>query len=101
MSWEVERRNDIFEYMINSGMHDSILNYMKGELFRAQWNRDVEKLCKQTINEVGIDQISYDQLLSKVITNAKKQVPEQIRENVCQMIRVAIEENLSLTSNNH
>lgn len=98
MSWNGVDHNDVFEYMINSGMHDSILNYMKGELFRAEWNRDIEKLCKQTIKEVGIDQINYDQLLNQVMSPAKKLVPEQVQQNVFNMIRVAIEDKLATSS---
>ena len=52
----------------------------------VQWREDVRQLCRQEINENGIDNLTADKLFDLIAAKAREMIPQEIKEEVKQKL---------------
>lgn len=83
-------RQKVLEYLIESGERDKIMLQLRTKLREKGWNKQVQGLCNETIQEVGVQKIDMDTLTEQVIPKAIGLVPSDVKRDIKHQLEAII-----------
>ena len=84
----IQRRLD------ETGGRERLLNYLREQLLSCGWNENVKDLCKEAIqSKKGLENVNLEQIVSDVLVEAKKMIPEEVKAMFLQRLLLSIEQD--------
>eukprot|EP01125_Pyxidicula_operculata_P001500 TRINITY_DN11365_c0_g1_i1.p1 TRINITY_DN11365_c0_g1~~TRINITY_DN11365_c0_g1_i1.p1 ORF type:complete len:144 (-),score=33.24 TRINITY_DN11365_c0_g1_i1:59-490(-) len=105
---ELILKENIYRELAISGQREILKSYFRTKLTHSGWKENVQGFCREQINDIGLKNVTVDQMFTSVEQPARDLVPNEIKaEMVDQVIKFAYScakksmENNNLNNNNN
>jgi len=82
-----------------SGERERLGQLLRNRLLECGWKDKVVVLCKDVVRDVGVDNITLDQLINEVTPKARQMVDDSVKRELLQRIKTSLQNQNSLNHN--
>ncbi|MFH4976442.1 hypothetical protein AB6A40_003151 [Gnathostoma spinigerum] len=72
---------------VESGERDRVKELLSQRLRESGWVEQIENMCRTTIQEKGIDNVTLEDVINEVKAPARRAVPDEVKRELMQTIR--------------
>ena len=66
---------------------EELTEYLRSRLIECGWRDQVTNMCRNMIQKHGVEQIKFAHIINEVQPEAKRKVPDQVKNDLLVMIR--------------
>lgn len=66
---------------------EQLTETLRSRLIECGWRDQVAVMCRNLIQDRGVEQIKFEQLIKEVTPTARASVPDQVKTDLLEMIR--------------
>ncbi|XP_068155369.1 enhancer of yellow 2b transcription factor [Drosophila tropicalis] len=76
---------------LNNSDNMALKDLLHHRLSECGWRKDIEHKIRQKISELGVANLTHEQLAAEIIPQARASVPEDVRKEMLIRVRAALE----------
>ncbi|XP_053440709.1 transcription and mRNA export factor ENY2-like [Nycticebus coucang] len=96
MNKDAQMRAAINQKLIEIGERERLKELLKTKLIECGWKDQSKALCKEVIKDKGPEPFTVDDLVAKIIPKGRALVPDSIKKDLLQRIRIFLAQHASL-----
>ncbi|XP_054166302.1 transcription and mRNA export factor ENY2-like [Oppia nitens] len=81
--------------LTESGEKDRLIQLLRTRLLECGWRDQVVMQCKDVVRDVGVENITIDQLIQEVTPKARQSIPDSVKRELLQKIKTSLTNQLS------
>ncbi|OLY83893.1 Transcription and mRNA export factor ENY2 [Smittium mucronatum] len=91
-------RKDILKNFVESGERERLYEVVKAKLNARGWQDHIRNHCKEILKDKDITNVTVDDLCEEVLPYAKNSVPDDVKVQTMEQIKLFLHKTLSETS---
>lgn len=76
----------------------ALKDLLQQRLIDCGWRKSIREIIRSTLNEKGIEKVSYDQLAARIIPQARALVPDEVRKELYQRVLQSLQPDATRSS---
>jgi len=85
--------------LTESGERERLIQLLRTRLLECGWRDKVVVLCKDVVKDVGVDNITLDNLITEVTPKARQMVDDSVKRELLQRIKTSLQNQSSQNHN--
>ena len=81
-------KSKAYRRLVETGEKERLENLLRTRLYQSKWKDHLETYCQKVVREKGVDNVKCDDVYNQVLPVAKQHVPDDIRQEISQMLKV-------------
>ncbi|NP_001279759.1 transcription and mRNA export factor ENY2 isoform X1 [Callorhinchus milii] len=95
-SKDTQLRATINQRLVETGERDRLKDLLRTKLIECGWRDQLKALCKDVIRERGLEHVTVDDLVSEITPKGRALVPDSVKKELLQKIRVFLAQHANL-----
>lgn len=83
-----EIKSKAYRRLVETGEKERLETQLRNRLYQSKWKEQLENYCQKVVRERGVDNIKCDDVMSQVLPIAKQHVPDSVKQEIKQQLKV-------------
>lgn len=79
-----------FEVSLTS-QKEELMAFLQMRLKETDWKRNITNICRDLIQERGLDQVNIEEIVKELIPRAEQAIPESIQNELLEKIKKTLD----------
>merc|ERR1711953_379603 len=96
---DAHMRAQINQRLIESGERERLKELLRTLLIECGWREQLKQHCKQVVKARGLEHLTVDDLVAEITPKGRELVPDQVKKELLQRIRLFLASTGGAASN--
>ncbi|ESO93110.1 hypothetical protein LOTGIDRAFT_119940, partial [Lottia gigantea] len=95
---DAQMRATINQKLVETGERDRLKELLRTRLIESGWRDQLKSFCKDVVQQKGLAHVTVDDLVAEITPRGRALVPDKVKEELLQRIKMFLSQQANATS---